>query len=1727
MAVKTFRVGSGTDAGWGALFETDQTAANRTDGWVSAKLAAANMSEYNAGSKLTSASFSTSVKPGVLSGGTSNAFKSPSFLKGTFAATAWTFTFAMRCGTSSSQRGRMRMRVFKSANANGSSATELTGSTQIGTTVGAALSTTVDQLTTVTWTPGTTITLDFEFLFFVLAWEITTAGGSNSADVLIRTGQSAGGSRLVTPDFTDTSPTFPSVSVVDDFNRPNSTDPGSSWAGSFAPAGFGLQIVNNRLQTVGSAGDRLYWDAPDRVDMEAFVTIAAVGGSGDDCDIEVRRDIVADTGYVLRLEKVSNSALLYRKVAGAETLIGSYPVTIAAGDAFGISVYGSQIIIWEKPSGGSWGLVYVRTDTTITAAGKAALAVSNATWQFDDWGAHPASTPVSGGSDGGGITSEVASAALKFTSSDSFNSSAFLKEYPTKVHTNSAEGGTQDAALTSGSGGNTGGTSGDFFDTTFIAGTLIFDAASATHGSMGIKATSTGGGQATYVSWTKLNRLMTTHGRAYMRFPALPPADAPIIRLSRIVPSVDYAHVYLNMAGKLEIRDSAKAVKATSGMTLSTNTWYGISYRCRRSSVGGEMRVRIYALDAFSPLEEFAASFDTTDLDPTWDDQAAFGIVANGPWSFVVQMDSLVAGRFDWPVPIATPPQEVNGADSGAISETASSIAVLSSSDLSTISEQTSLVTPPLQVNSSDSGAVAESASVVAQISTSEVTGPETEVASITKLTVSSSDVTGPETEVATANAQLSSTDSGTVSDVAALGAQTLQSADTATISEAQSVVVKHTVTDTATAADSATLVARPSSSDSGAVAESATRNALLIASDTGTTTETLNVGILTVEGGGGPAAPTLPVTSGLGLWLDASVLPLGSIGSQWNDLSGAGKHGAVVGTPSPTVVAEATLFDRNVVRFSSSEGRIRGDHGITTPYTIVYLVRRVGISSPGRAYSGQYPAGGNYLLGFHSSQRDWIYDNNHNNPNPTPWEVPPSPWMMYSGSRDAAGMTEFYVNGAYWWQATGGSGLGGLYALSGYDATGTNETMDFQLAEIVVYNRALSAVERQSVENYLSDKWLEAPVAGGGPFVTVVETAAISLALVSSDAGSASEAASISVNLSSTDSGALSAETLANRVAVADNATATETASPAVPVASSDVSGPVTEAVSLAAKPTGVDTGSLSETAANTRTILSSTDTATVVDTASTATTTPKSGTDAGTTSETASVRFITQSSDSGTFSDAQSLVARPSVTDSGTTTEIGSLSGQSLQSSDAGSSSEVIAKVGILTVEPDVAAAPFDPNSVAGLSAWYDASQLALSDNAPVLTWPDESPAGKNLTQMYIGAPTFKTNVLNGKPVVRFSGDSQTLSTSATMTMLHWFVVARFRQATFPTYNGLLTGPGGNDLYLIGTLGTATFYHHAISSYEYRMDGVTYEPPWPAPMNNVFGNISLGRGLTTTVPLQVGQDRDQTDRWWDGDVAEIVVYDHVLSSVERQQVESYLNSKWLQPAAPTSFPTVTETTTISFTSSDVATTSETASITKKLLTVSDAGSISETQSLSTQNLKSDADSATLAAEGTSLVARPTPSGDSGSSAESASARVFVPPSVDTATAAEIFALVARLTVSDLGAVSESFTPRVVVVSLDSGTLIDNAIPAKYIGDVALGIDSEFLHAWVEDQDFGTMTEAFDRQPPLTLFTGIPAGVILAMSMGTFSTPASGTFRRGSGTQGTFGKPTTGRILK
>lgn len=214
-----------------------------------------------------------------------------------------------------------------------------------------------------------------------------------------------------------------------------------------------------------------------------------------------------------------------------------------------------------------------------------------------------------------------------------------------------------------------------------------------------------------------------------------------------------------------------------------------------------------------------------------------------------------------------------------------------------------------------------------------------------------------------------------------------------------------------------------------------------------------------------------------------------------------------------------------------------------------------------------------------------------------------------------------------------------------------------------------------------------------------------------------------------------------------------------------------------------------------------------------------------------------------------------------------------------------------------------PFAPDQITGLQGWWKADAITgLADGDPLTTWEDSHTSNYDLTQATAAKkPTYKTAILNGKPIVRFVTDDELRGTGA-LTPKHVFVVAKYSAATFASYDGLVTGTGGGagEIVLIGVGGDDLFWNEATLTTVYHKNGVSQaEGGMEAPMNaSAYMSISCAAGFSLTA-LQLGHDRSDAGRYWNGDVGEVILYDSVLSSADREQIEYYLARRWGFPLA------------------------------------------------------------------------------------------------------------------------------------------------------------------------------------------------------------------------------------
>ena len=206
-------------------------------------------------------------------------------------------------------------------------------------------------------------------------------------------------------------------------------------------------------------------------------------------------------------------------------------------------------------------------------------------------------------------------------------------------------------------------------------------------------------------------------------------------------------------------------------------------------------------------------------------------------------------------------------------------------------------------------------------------------------------------------------------------------------------------------------------------------------------------------------------------------------------------------------------------------------------------------------------------------------------------------------------------------------------------------------------------------------------------------------------------------------------------------------------------------------------------------------------------------------------------------------------------------------------------------------------------GLVLRMDASQITgTSDGALLNTWPDSSGGSNNAIRQSgssTGYPKYSANSINGLPSVRFNS-----GTAAAGDHFKFNRISNIRSVFWVLKENASLSDGH---FLLGDSSTYDFHRGAAPN------GALWDPSYASPFvttgatrlmgNTINGNsTSLPSGNFQLVSLvtsgnvsanQICQDRIYHGSW-QGDIAEILIYDRALSSDEEQQVGYYLSKKY-----------------------------------------------------------------------------------------------------------------------------------------------------------------------------------------------------------------------------------------
>lgn len=220
-------------------------------------------------------------------------------------------------------------------------------------------------------------------------------------------------------------------------------------------------------------------------------------------------------------------------------------------------------------------------------------------------------------------------------------------------------------------------------------------------------------------------------------------------------------------------------------------------------------------------------------------------------------------------------------------------------------------------------------------------------------------------------------------------------------------------------------------------------------------------------------------------------------------------------------------------------------------------------------------------------------------------------------------------------------------------------------------------------------------------------------------------------------------------------------------------------------------------------------------------------------------------------------------------------------------------------------------NPADYGNITLHLKADALTQANNSAVTAWGSLTASGSN-TPTYIASDSR----FNNKPVVRFDGTDDVLKRTGANVAARTIFAVTTMESSAGSLAGLIST--GADKLNIRRDGTANFYRspgHGMDANDFVGVG--------SPTGNLYVNNVLSGGFTAGVPhlvmavagsqqtygdFWVGSASASLGRYWNGSVAEIIVYDGVLTAEGINRVGWYLQNKYNLPTNfPSPLPTVT----------------------------------------------------------------------------------------------------------------------------------------------------------------------------------------------------------------------------
>jgi hypothetical protein len=228
---------------------------------------------------------------------------------------------------------------------------------------------------------------------------------------------------------------------------------------------------------------------------------------------------------------------------------------------------------------------------------------------------------------------------------------------------------------------------------------------------------------------------------------------------------------------------------------------------------------------------------------------------------------------------------------------------------------------------------------------------------------------------------------------------------------------------------------------------------------------------------------------------------------------------------------------------------------------------------------------------------------------------------------------------------------------------------------------------------------------------------------------------------------------------------------------------------------------------------------------------------------------------------------------------------------------------------------ASGFNPKSIAGLEAWYDASvSSSITIATGVQKWADLSGKGRDLIQdITNNQPAYNSVTLNGKPTVTFDGTNDFLRSANFAVAQPYSYIAVFRfEAAFVSGGPRIFDAGNvarsgevfrqgttaDDLRMFSAPGGSTVTGNVLPAgattnfniYDFEFNTTSSALRFRKNVYTATGSIGSNSGERLTIGASGGLSGNNAN----ASVAEFLMFSRVLAVTEADKIRSYLGKKY-----------------------------------------------------------------------------------------------------------------------------------------------------------------------------------------------------------------------------------------